>query len=147
MELVQLNLNFLDAVTFLGHSNVKATNRSTIEVTTEDFLTPQGDCIIGILADKGCSQLSDKAKSWLQKDSNKVLIKITVHNMEFLLRAYGSSKLTHENKTSIVIRRSDFISDRTLAIRADAAAKDIPRQMIAYLQEGEKGTLEIYQEL
>ncbi len=141
-----MTFKLLDTVTFLGHPNVKATNRSTIEVTTENFLTPRGDCIIGIMADKGCSQLSDKAKSWLQNDSNEVFIKIAVHNMGFILRAYGSSRLTHENKTSIVIRKSDFISDRTLAIKADAAAKDIPRLMVAHLQKGEKGRLEIYNE-
>lgn len=140
-----MTLKLLDVVSFVGHSNIRATNKSTIEVTTEDFLTPRGDCIIGILAEKGCSQLSEEAKSWLQKDSANVLIKIIVNNLEFVFTASGSSRLTHKNKTSMVIRKSDFVSDRTLVIRANAAASDIPREMIAYLKRGEKGKLEIYQ--
>ncbi|HIP75502.1 MAG TPA: DUF371 domain-containing protein, partial [Thermococcus paralvinellae] len=36
-----------------GHENIKATHKSTLEITKEDFLTPRGDCIICIKADKG----------------------------------------------------------------------------------------------
>ncbi|MEM0117626.1 MAG: DUF371 domain-containing protein [Conexivisphaerales archaeon] len=134
----------LDTVNFTGHSNVRATNNSTIEVTTEDYLTLRGDCIIGILADKSCSNLSDEAKLWLERDDSKVIIRIKVLEKEFEFIAMGSSKLSHTSNVSMVIRKSSFISERTLAVKAGAAAKDIPREMIAYLQKGEKGRLEIY---
>jgi phosphoribosyl 1,2-cyclic phosphodiesterase len=35
-----------------GHGNVSAAHSSTFEVTTDDYLTPAGDCIIGIGADR-----------------------------------------------------------------------------------------------
>jgi len=35
-----------------GHEHVAATHESTFEVTTDDWLTPAGDCIVGIEADR-----------------------------------------------------------------------------------------------
>jgi len=44
----------------------------------------------------------------------------------------------------MVIRKSDFISDRTLAVRADAAARDLPRGMVRALKDPRTvGRLEI----
>lgn len=35
-----------------GHEHVTAEHSSTFEVTTDDFLTPAGDCILAIEADR-----------------------------------------------------------------------------------------------
>ena len=35
-----------------GHENVTAEHASTFEVTTDDYLTPAGDCILAIGADR-----------------------------------------------------------------------------------------------
>jgi len=40
--------------------------------------------------------------------------------------------LTHP--TDIVIRKSDYICNRTLAIRADKSAKDLPRELAEKLK-------------
>jgi len=53
-----------------GHENVKATHRSTLEITTEDFLTPRGDCIICVSADKSLRDLSDDFKEALRTPRN-----------------------------------------------------------------------------
>ena len=34
-----------------GHENVSATHGSTFEVTSDDWLTPAGDCILAVEAD------------------------------------------------------------------------------------------------
>jgi hypothetical protein len=44
--------NPIEKINAVGHPNVLATHEKTIEITKEDFLTPTGDCIIGINADK-----------------------------------------------------------------------------------------------
>jgi hypothetical protein len=44
----------------------------------------------------------------------------------------------------MVVRKSDFVSGRTLAIGASAAAKDVPRGMVKALRNDiAKGYLEI----
>jgi len=134
----------LDTVEFLGDRNIRGTNSSTFEITTEKFLTLRGDCIIGIKANKGCLSLSDEVKRWLQRDGSRVLLRIVVDSEHFDVTAYGSPLLTHANPVSIVVRKSDYISDRTLAIKADASAKDLPRSIITNLQKGKKGKMEIY---
>jgi hypothetical protein len=37
----------------------------------------------------------------------------------------------------MVIRKSDFVSDRTVGVGADAAAIDLPREMVARLKKPE----------
>jgi hypothetical protein len=134
----------LENISFTGHKNVLATNRSTLEVTTENFLTLRGDCIIGVNASKSCEKLSERTKSWLQKDDHRVLIRIEVANESFLLTAFGSAKLTHTNDISMVIRKSDFTCHRTLAIKASASAIDIPRTIVALLRKEALGSMQIY---
>ncbi|HID73268.1 TPA: DUF371 domain-containing protein [Candidatus Micrarchaeota archaeon] len=47
-----------DVVTARGHPNIRAEHETTFEVTTEPSLTPRGDCIVGVQADKAASDLS-----------------------------------------------------------------------------------------
>ena len=45
-----------------GHENVRATHRSTFEVTKDDYLTPRGDCIVGIRSEAAARDLPE----WLR---------------------------------------------------------------------------------
>ena len=63
-----------------------------------------------------------------------VTIRLVVGTLSFSIRASGDPRLQLSHEHDMVIRRSDFISDRTLAIRADSAAKDIPREMVNLLR-------------
>lgn len=122
-----------DTVTFRGHPMVRAEHPTTIEVTTEEELTPRGDCIIGVGADKGCRQLGDELKAAIRMKDAKVRIRFVVGGMVHVVRALGDPGLGLSNPHEMVIRRSSFLSDRTLALHADAAAREIPRTMIRML--------------
>jgi hypothetical protein len=113
---------------------VRATHRTTIEVTTEEHLTENGDCIVGVRADKGCAGLDPGVRSSIQGGPSKVRIKLMVEGETFSIEATGSPRLPLSDPHEIVIRKSDFVSGRTLALGADAAAKDIPRSMVARLR-------------
>ena len=41
----------MEIVIARGHPNIRATHKTTLEVTKEKELSPRGDCIIGICAD------------------------------------------------------------------------------------------------
>ena len=124
-----------DVVAFRGHPMVRATHRTTIEVTTEEHLTENGDCIVGVGADKGCAGLDPRVRSSIQDGKSRVRIKMVVAGEPFLIEAMGSPRLALSDPHEIVIRKSDFISDRTVAVRANVAAKDIPRRMVAELRD------------
>ena len=69
---------------------------------------------------------------------------MVVGDRTFEVRADGDPRLELSHPSDIVVRRSDFISGRTLAVHADAAAKDIPRDMVRLLRDpSTAGRLEI----
>ena len=120
-----------------GHKNVKATHRSTLEITKEDYLTPRGDCIICVKANKGLKELSDEIKEAL-KSGKKVKIRITADDIVDEVEAVGDERLTFENEISMVIRKSEYVDGRTLAIRANKAARDIKRELVEKLKNPEQ---------
>jgi hypothetical protein len=134
----------LDKVSFHGHPKVSALHPTTIEVTMEEHLTERGDCIIGTGANKGCADLHHELKEALKTDGTNVRIRILVEPYTFELQAKGDSRLTLTNPSDMVIRRSNFISDRTVSVNASHAAVDIPRPLVERLKdERQIGILEI----
>jgi uncharacterized protein len=134
----------VESVTFSGHPLVRSSHPTTIEVTTEEYLTENGDCIIGVSASKGCAGLDRRVKESLRHKGSMVTLRLIVGALSFVVRASGDPRLQLSHEHDIVIRRSDFISDRTLAVRADASAKDIPREMVNHLRNPKTvGRLEI----
>jgi len=119
-----------------GHENVKAIHRSTLEITREDFLTPRGDCIICVSADKALSDLSMEFKNALRRGA-RLRVVILAGEISDELIAYGSPELKLESPVSMVIRKSDYVDARTLAIRANKAAKDIKRELVELLRSPE----------
>ncbi|MDG6953622.1 MAG: DUF371 domain-containing protein [Nitrososphaerota archaeon] len=133
-----------DVVTFRGHPKVLSEHPTTIEVTTEGHLSERGDCIVGVSADKGCLGLNPEVKQGLRKTGTPVSVRIVVGGLSYLVAAQGDSRLKLTDPQDIVIRKSDFVSERTLALRADSSARDLPREMIRALRDPEtKGRLEI----
>lgn len=132
-----------ETIVCYGHENVKATHRSTLEITKEDYLTPRGDCIICIKASKALKDLDEKIKKAL-KSGKKVKIRIIVDGIVDELEAFGDSRLSFESDFSMVIRKSDYVDGRTLAIKANKAAKDIKRELIEKLKNpGQRAVVEL----
>ena len=123
-----------------GHRNIRATHNTTLEITREDYLTPRGTCIIGIKANKAASDLSPKMKQLLKTSGYRVYLFIIVREKMDFVEARSDPRLVLTNPYSIVIRKSDYIDDRTVAINANKAARDIDRAIVEYLIRGEKIT-------
>lgn len=126
-----------DEVIFYGHENVRCLHPRTIEITKDANLTLRGDCIVGIRANKSCSDLSLILRRLLKTDNSVVNIEIMVGKTLFQIRGHGSRGLLLFNSHDIVIRKSNFICPRTLSINCDKASSDIPREMIFSLQNPE----------
>ncbi len=130
-----------ERITFSGHVNISATHKTTFEITKSKSLTKRGDCIIGVAADKACADLDWRIKEALRK-GGVVHLTICVGDLSFKVRAKGSPQLTLTDEEDIVVRRSSYICPRTLAVKATAAACDIPRDIVNRLKsEGCRGYL------
>lgn len=116
-----------------GHPKIKATHETTIEITKEKKLTDKGDCIIAVKANKACKDLNELLKNFL-KLAQAVKITISANGIEDEILAFGSPILKLTSDKSIVIRKSDFIDDRTLAIMSNKAACDLDRRLVEELK-------------
>ncbi len=119
-----------------GHGNVTARHRTTLEFTKEKHLTPKGDCILAIDADRGLQEFSEKFKSAMRDNDALLEIIMSCDGVSETVRARGHPKLPLTHPTDMVIRKSDFICNRTLAIKADKASIDLSRKLIEKLKEG-----------
>ncbi len=99
--------------------------------------------MIGVSADKAACDLTSSVKEALRTAGASVRFTIRVGGERFVFSAQGSEELVLNDRRDVVIRRSQFISPRTLAIRAEAAARDIPRVLVDRLREGEGGLLTV----
>jgi uncharacterized protein len=113
-----------------GHQNIQATHKTTLEFTKDLHLSKKGDCIISVAASKALADLNTKFKEKLRESQAKLSILIEVDDLKETVHAKGSPQLILSNTTDIVIRKSGFICDRTLAIHADKAAQDLSRDLV-----------------
>lgn len=132
-----------DKVQAWGHINIRATHRSTIEVTRDDYLTPRGDCIVGIKADKGLVDINPELRDIIRRDYSLVIVVLMVDEYIDLVIGMGSSRLTLGSRSKMIIRRSTHIDDSTLMIKANKAAIDLDRKLIDRLKRGASLTMYI----
>ncbi len=131
-------------IKFSGHENIRSNHQKTIEITKETHLTPQGDCIVGVNATSSCSDLPLEIKDKLKSPEAKVSFSIRVGEHEFVVEGMGHPDLILTHSEDIVIRKSDFICPRTLAVKCDKASDFLPREMVSLLQDPKtKGTFTI----
>ena len=116
----------------------------TLEITKENHLTPRGDCIVGVGAHSGCAGLPEDLKNKLQHPDSKVTIQVIVDGHKFEVKGMGHPDLSLSHPEDIVIRKSDFVCPRTLAIKCNKASDLMPREMVTALQNPEaRGTFSI----
>jgi hypothetical protein len=122
-------------IEFFGHENIRSKHQKTIEITKESHLTPQGDCIVGVNATSSCADLPQELKDKLRISDSKVTFSINVGEHEFVVEGKGHPDLILSHSEDIVIRKSDFICPRTLAVNCDKASDLLPREMVSLLQD------------
>jgi uncharacterized protein len=124
-----------DDVTFYGHPNVRSLHAKTIEITKDEHLTPRGDCIIGVRANKACEGLDEALKHRLKSNSAVVRIEIMVGDESFIITGMGDHRLSMLNPHDIVIRRTNFACPRTMSVLCNKASSEVPRKIVETLQD------------
>lgn len=126
-----------------GHSNVTARHRTTFEITKEGQLTPQGDCIIAVSADRGLTDFSEEFRMALKSEDALLEIRMVCCGIEENVISRGHPDLSFTNHEEMVVRKSLFICGRTLAVGADKASCDFNRDFVKKLGEGNPITVEL----
>ncbi|MEM2610128.1 MAG: DUF371 domain-containing protein [Candidatus Bathyarchaeia archaeon] len=124
----------VEEIRAFGHSLVRATHKTTFEVTREDHLTERGDCIIAVKADKAARDLSERFRDIARRPNAEIIIIIEANGERDVVRAYGSPRLTLTHSMDIVVRKSSYVCARTVAIGADKAACNLSRKLIEKLR-------------
>jgi uncharacterized protein len=127
-----------DEVIFYGHPNVRSLHAKTIEITKEEHLTPRGDCIIGVRADKACADLDEALKHKLKSDSAIVRVEVIVGTDSFLITGAGDQRFNLLSRHDIVIRKTNFVCPRTISVLCDKASLEVPRNIVKTLQDSDR---------
>jgi hypothetical protein len=127
MEVTEIILGY-------GHENIQATHKTTFEITKEAQLSRRGDCIIAVSANKTMTDFSSEFKENLHKEKAKIMILIEAGDAAEVVNAFGSPRLVLTHRTDMVVRKSNYICNRTLVIQADKAACDLSRKLAEKLR-------------
>ena len=126
-----------------GHEHVSGAHESTFEVTTDDWLTPAGDCILGVAADRAPADFDPAFVAACRDPEARIVGDIVVGDRSERIVGRGHPDLTFESDRSAVCRTSDYVDDRTVMVGADAAAADVDRDLVAALAEGAELTFRL----
>jgi len=118
-----------------GHDHVAATHGSTLEVTTDDWLTPAGDCIAGVEADRAPADFATAFVTACRRGAPMTAV-LRAGDHRATVRGHGAPGLTFESDRSAVLRTGDYVDDRTVMVGADAAAADLDRDLVGALADG-----------
>lgn len=120
-----------------GHPNILATHPVTFEITKDPHLTRRGDCVVGVSASKGPRDFSQQFNRLCQHDDAKIQVELSAGEITQSIQGMGSAKLTFTHPSECVGRKSTYASNRTIIIKADRAACDINRELVALLASKE----------
>ncbi len=126
-----------------GHEHVTAEHSSTFEVTTDDFLTPAGDCILAIEADRAPADFDPDFIEACQDVEATITVTIEAGGHVDSVSGRGDPDLECTNERSLVGRTSEYVDDRTIMNDASFAAEGFDRDLIAALADGAEATVTI----
>lgn len=97
-------------------------------------MTKMGNCIVAVEAARGLIDLSQDFKKACMIDKSRIFVELIVLGMVERITGTGSHLLTLTDEKDLVVRKSTYVSNRTLMINADKAASDLRRQFIHCLK-------------
>jgi hypothetical protein len=124
-----------------GHENVTAEHASTFEVTTDDWLTPAGDCILAVEADRAPADFDDAFVAACRDASATITATFEAAGVEESVTGRGHPDLSFESDRSAVGRTSDYVDERTVMVGAEHAAGGFDRTLVSALADGARLTV------
>jgi hypothetical protein len=134
---------FEEVIHAQGHEHVSAEHASTFELSTDDFLTPAGDCILGIEADRAPADFDSEFVDACQNSSATITVTLETASHRDSVQGRGDPELEFSSSQSAVGRTSEYVDDRTIMLEADHAAAGFDRDLVAALADGAAVTMTI----
>lgn len=119
-----------------GHEHVSARHSSTFEITSDDFLTPAGDCILAIEADRTPADFAPEFIEACQSKTATIKVTIEAGGYSDSVVGRGDPALEFTNERSAVGRTSEYVDDRTVMLEAEHAAEGFDRELVDALEAG-----------
>ena len=126
-----------------GHEYVSAEHASTFEVTSDDYLTPAGDCILAIDADRTPADFDPAFVEACRNEDATITVTLEASGHEQTLRGRGDPRLEFASDRSAVGRTSEYVDERTILLEADHAARGLDRALVEALADGAPATITI----
>ena len=120
-----------------GHPNILGTHKATLEFTKDDALSLKGDCIVGVKADFKLNKLKEFIKASSNKKVTITIQAISKDKKHQKIKEEVSAELNanFNDSKEFVIRKTNFVSERTFAISSNKAALGLNRDLIQFLKE------------
>lgn len=115
---------------------MSARHKTTLEVTRDDYLTPQGDCIVAIDADIAPIDFPREVKEMARDPQTRIRLTIQAGEHRETITGRGDPGLQYTDHSDMVARTSTYTDGRTLMVEADKAAHDLDRGLVEELQGG-----------
>lgn len=126
-----------------GHEHVQATHTSTFEVTSDDWLTPAGDCILAVEADRTPGDFTEAFVAAAQSPDAEITATLSTADHSHTITGRGHPDLSLADDRSAVGRTSGYTCERTIMVGADGAADSVDRELVDALADGADLTLEL----
>ncbi|MEZ0319825.1 MAG: DUF371 domain-containing protein [Pyrobaculum sp.] len=123
-----------DVFTARGHQNITALNTKTLEITKDSYVTKRGDCIVACCSEKAAGELRNEVREAMKKRGEVVVIIDAGMFFDYVL-AYTPGVMP-TSKWRIVVRKSAYVDDSTVAILSRKAAADLDRRLVRELKNG-----------
>jgi uncharacterized protein len=118
-----------------GHPNILAIHPTTLMFTKDTCVSERGDCIVAVATNRSLVDLSNQFKDALKKTNAIVTIIIEAGDVKERINATGSPNLILNHATDMVIRKSNYVCNRTLAVSAEKASNDLSRILVEKLKD------------
>ncbi|MGZ7110382.1 MAG: DUF371 domain-containing protein [Halobacteriota archaeon] len=126
-----------DTIHAKGHHNILATHKTTLQITKDHQISKRADCIVAVSADKSLYDLDNDVKTALSSDTARMRLTIRASDMSEVITGFGNASLSLSDTDDMVVRKSAFISGRTVMVGANKAARDLNRTFVARLKKPE----------
>ena len=122
-----------------GHPNILAMHKTTLEFTKDENVSLKGDCIVGVNADFELKELNKFIKNSKTSKITITLKPLTQNKKYKKIQENVIAQINpkFDDNKELVIRKTDFVSERTFAISSNKAAFEVDRELIRFLKSKE----------
>lgn len=114
-----------------------------MEFTKDPWLTKRGDCILLVSCDLAPADFPEEIRLAIRRPAARIRFVLRVEELEDTVIGFGHPDLSLTDNRSMVVRKSGFISPRTVAIHANKSAADISRKLVSRLRQEAPASLEL----